>query len=53
MKNQTPTLSDAELDTVNGGEDSLRQMSFFNSLLTSIQQMQHETIKAVTQNLRA
>jgi hypothetical protein len=50
MKNETPALSDAELDTVTGGKDSARQMM---SLLTSLQQMQHETAKAVIQNIRA
>jgi len=51
MKNQTPTLSDAELDTVTGGKDSVRQMS--PSLLTSILQLQHDTAKAIIQNIRA
>jgi hypothetical protein len=49
MKTQTPTLSDAELDKVTGGSNYTRLMS----LLTSLQQMQHDTAKSVIQNIRA
>jgi hypothetical protein len=48
MKNETPALSDAELDKVTGGKDSARQMS----LLASLLQLQHDRAKAVIQNLR-
>ncbi len=58
MKNQTPALKDAELDMVTGGKDaslqaSLQKYSSMMSLLTSLQQMQHETAKGVIQNIRA
>jgi len=49
MKNQTKTLNDAELDTVTGGKYAVAMMS----LLTSLQQLQHETQKALIQNIRA
>ena len=42
MKNETPALNDAELDTVTGGL----------SMLTLIQTLQHDTAKAVIQNIR-
>jgi hypothetical protein len=48
MKNQTPALKDAELDMVTGGK-----YPSLMSLLTALQQMQHETAKAVIQNIRA
>jgi len=53
MKNETPTLSDVELDAVTGGKDSTLRMSLWTSLVTSLAQMQHDTLKAVIQNLRA
>jgi hypothetical protein len=49
MKNETPALSDAELDTVTGGSAYSQLMS----LLTALQQMQHDTSKAIIQNMRA
>ena len=49
MKNQTKTLNDAELDTVTGGKHAVSTMS----LLTSLQQLQHDTQKAIIQNIRA
>ena len=49
MKNQTPALKDAELDAVTGGS----AFSALMSLLTSLQQMQHDTQKAIIQNMRA
>ena len=58
MKNQTPALKDAELDMVTGGKDAslqaaLQKYSAMMSLLTSLQQMQHETAKGIIQNIRA
>jgi hypothetical protein len=53
MKNQTPALKDAELDMVTGGTDASRKYATMMSLLTSLQQMQHETAKSVIQNIRA
>lgn len=53
MKNQTPALKDAELDKVTGGTDASLKYASMMSLLTSLQQMQHETAKAVIQNIRA
>jgi hypothetical protein len=53
MKNETPALSDAELDAVTGGKDSTLRMSLWTSLMTSIQQLQHDTAKAIIQNIRA
>jgi hypothetical protein len=49
MKNQTPALSDAKLDTVTGGKGYSQLMA----LLTSLQQLQHDTAKGVIQNMRA
>ena len=53
MKNQTPALKDAELDMVTGGKEALQKYSSMMSLLTSLQQMLHDTAKAVIQNIRA
>jgi hypothetical protein len=58
MKNQTPALKDAELDMVTGGKDAslqatLQKYCSMMSLLTSLQQMQHETAKGIIQNIRA
>jgi hypothetical protein len=53
MKNQTAALKDAELDRVTGGTDASRKYATMMLLLTSLQQMQHETAKSVIQNIRA
>ena len=53
MKNQAPALKDAELDMVTGGKDASQKYSLMMSLLTSIQQMQHDTAKGIIQNMRA
>jgi hypothetical protein len=58
MKSQTAALKDAELDMVTGGKDAslqetLSKYSAMMSLLTSIQQLQHDTAKGVIQNMRA
>ena len=49
MKNQTKTLNDAELDKVTGGKYANPMTSF----LTTLQQLLHETQKAIVQNIRA
>ena len=51
MKNQTPALKDAELDMVTGG--NAKAYASMMSLLTSLQQLQHDTAKGVIQNMRA
>jgi hypothetical protein len=53
MKNQTPALKDADLDMVTGGKDASVKYASMMSLLTSLQQMLHETAKGVIQNMRA
>ena len=53
MKNQTPALKDAELDMVTGGKDALQKYATMMSLLTSLQQMLHDTKQGIIQNMRA
>jgi hypothetical protein len=53
MKSQTPALKDAELDMVTGGKGASLTYARMMSLLTSLQEMQHETAKSVIQNIRA
>lgn len=53
MKNQTAALKDAELDMVTGGKGASPTYAATMQLLTSLQQMQHDTAKSVIQNIRA